>query len=77
MHIDCDLYGSVRTVLSLLKPRIHPGTIIVFDEYFNFVGWREHEFRAFGEFVEESNVGFKYLAWSFQQAIVVIDEIEK
>ena len=76
VHMDCDLYGSTHTALDLLKQRIHSGTIIVFDEYFNFVGWREHEFRAFKEFVEENKVSYRYLAWSYQQAVVVIDEVE-
>tara|TARA_Y100001968_G_C19387744_1_gene733819 strand:+ start:234 stop:935 length:702 start_codon:yes stop_codon:yes gene_type:complete len=75
VHIDCDLYSSTRTVLNLLAPRIQSGTIIIFDEYFNFIGWRDHEFLAFREFTEENNVRYSYLAWSYQQAIVVIDEM--
>lgn len=75
IHVDCDLYESTRTIFQLLRPRIQPGTIIVFDEYFNFVGWRRHEFRAFKEFVQECGVSYRYLAWSYQQAIVMIEKI--
>ena len=75
VHIDCDLYLSTRVVLDLLRPRIRRGTIIVFDEYFNFIGWREHEFRAFMEFVQKSNIKYHYIAWSHQQVVVVIDEL--
>ena len=28
--------------------------MIVFDEYFNYPGWRGHEFKAFQEFVAET-----------------------
>jgi hypothetical protein len=35
IHIDSDLYESARCVFELLEDRIVPGTIIVFDEYFN------------------------------------------
>lgn len=74
LHVDCDLYGSTRTVLDLLAPRIKPGTIILFDEYFNFVGWREHEFRAFHEFIAETGATYRYVAWGYQQALVLIGE---
>lgn len=73
LHVDCDLYASTRTVLDLLKPRINPGTVIVFDEYFNFVGWREHEFKAFQEFVAETGCSYRYVAWGYQQAVVIIE----
>ncbi|WP_395699775.1 tetratricopeptide repeat protein [Aquabacterium sp.] len=32
-NIDCDLYSSTATVLSLLAGRVGPGTVLVFDEY--------------------------------------------
>jgi tetratricopeptide (TPR) repeat protein len=34
LHVDCDLFSSTKTILSLLRSRIVPGTIIVFDEFF-------------------------------------------
>lgn len=36
IHVDCDLYSSARFVLETLTPRITPGTVILFDEYFNY-----------------------------------------
>jgi len=50
VHVDCDLYSSTQTVLTQLRDRIGPGTILVFDEYLNYPGWQQHEFRAFREF---------------------------
>ena len=32
-----------------LQDRIVSGTIIVFDEYWNYPGWEQHEFRAWQE----------------------------
>ncbi|MBC8506227.1 MAG: class I SAM-dependent methyltransferase [Chloroflexi bacterium] len=51
VHIDCDLYSSARYVLSLLN--FQPGTIILFDEYYNYPGWREGEYKAFQEFLAD------------------------
>lgn len=75
VHVDCDLYASTRIVLAALAPRLVPGTVILFDEYFNFVGWREHEFRAFQEFVAERRLGYRYLCWGYQQAAVIVETV--
>ena len=64
LHIDSDLYSSAKTILSLLKNRIVSGTIILFDEYFNYPGWQLHEYRAFQEFVEENNVKYEYISYT-------------
>jgi Methyltransferase domain len=37
LHVDCDIYTSTQTVLTQLRSRIVKGTIIVFDEYFNYI----------------------------------------
>jgi hypothetical protein len=52
LHTDCALYSSAKTVLHGLADHIVPGTVIVFDRYFNYPGWQKHGFRAFREFCE-------------------------
>jgi hypothetical protein len=64
LHVDCDLYSSSVTVLRALAERIVPGSIIVFDEYFNYPGWRDHEHRAFTELVEERGLKCRWLAYN-------------
>jgi hypothetical protein len=63
LHVDCDLYSSTKTVLDLLTSRIVSGTVIVFDEYFNYPGWREDEFKAFHEFCQEGERRYEYLGY--------------
>lgn len=53
MHIDCDLYSSTKTVLDVFGDRIVSGTVIVFDEYYNYPGYENHEYKAFSEFLEK------------------------
>ena len=62
VHIDSDLYSSARDVLNLARSRFISGTIIVFDEYFNYPGWEQHEFRAFQEFVRDTKAQYEYIA---------------
>jgi hypothetical protein len=75
LHIDCDLYSSTQTILNLLSDRIVPGTVILFDEYFNFPNWENHEFKAFKEFVAKKSVKYTYLGFARQQVAVRIDAI--
>jgi hypothetical protein len=59
-HIDCDIYSSTRTVLGAVAPRLRTGAIVVFDEYFNYHGWQQHEFRAWQEFVHATGTQYTY-----------------
>lgn len=61
LHVDCDLYSSTQTVFTQLRDRIVPGTIILFDEYFNYPGWEMHEFKAFQEFVSSTGLQYEYI----------------
>lgn len=74
LHVDCDLYSSTATVFEAFGTRLQPGAVILFDEYFNFPRWQEHEFRAFREFVTKSRVEYEYIAYSVtgQQVAVKI-----
>ncbi|MEJ0077128.1 MAG: class I SAM-dependent methyltransferase [Alphaproteobacteria bacterium] len=74
IHVDCDLHSSTQFLLNALAPRIHEGCIIVFDEYFNFPGWRHDEFKAFQEFVATHSISYDYIGFvpSHQQAAVRI-----
>lgn len=72
LHIDCDLYRSTQTVLRLLAGRIVPGTVIVFDEYLNYPGWEQHEFRAFQEFVAAGRLGYEYVAFASSDCAVAV-----
>jgi hypothetical protein len=77
LHVDCDLYSATREIFHFLGDRFRPGTVIVFDEYYNYPDWLWHEYKAWMEFVEERNVKFTYLAFIRigTQVAVRIDEI--
>jgi hypothetical protein len=72
LHLDADLYSSTRTVLTALASRLREGTVILFDEYFNFPGWEEHEHRAWTEFVAERGLRFEYLGYTADDEQVAV-----
>ena len=73
LHMDYDIYSSTRDVLALMKDRLRPGTIIKFDEYFNYPNWQKHEFRAWAEFVAEHGIEYRYIAFTALHGRVAVE----
>jgi hypothetical protein len=64
VHIDGDLYSSAKTVFDNLKPRFKKGSVILFDEIVDYAAYREHEIKAFAEFLLDT--GFDYTPHLYQ-----------
>ncbi len=77
IHIDCDIYSSTKQVFDLVADRIVPGTVIVFDEFFNYHGFKLHEYKAFYELIETSAMTFEFISFSGQEVGVRITGREK
>ncbi|MBD2864789.1 hypothetical protein IDH45_22670 [Paenibacillus sp. IB182363] len=71
--MDCDIYSSTVTIFENLHRFLGSGSVIIFDEYFNYPNWKEHEYKAFKEYCEKYNVLYKYFASGMQQVAVVIE----
>jgi len=76
LHVDCDLYLSTVTIFDLLGDRLQHGSIILFDEYYNFHRWQQHEFKAFQEFVQKSGLTYEYIAYSVTGQQVAVRVLE-
>lgn len=72
LHLDADLYSSTRTVLDLVGDRLVPGSIVLFDEYFNYPGWPDGEHRAWSEFIERTGHAFEYTGYTYNDEQVVV-----
>ena len=46
VHIDCDLYSGTLFCLASLHPYMPPGTVVIFDEFYDLL----HEFAGFHEY---------------------------
>ena len=58
INIDVDLYLSTKYVLDFLGPHMQVGTLLYFDEFSS----RQHEFRAFDEFLAATGVKIRLVA---------------
>ena len=72
LHVDCDLYSSAVTVLDEVGPRLRPGSIVLFDEFLNFPEWEQHEARAWWEYAEKQQVGFRYVCYTLNNEQVAV-----
>lgn len=71
-HIDCDIYSSTVTVLDCIAPALQAGSVLVFDEFFNYPGFMRHEYKAFFEFVERHQIAYEFIGFSGQQVSIKI-----
>lgn len=59
LHIDSDIYSSADFVLRKLENRIVSGTVIAFDEICDYPDYRDHEIKAFAEFLIRTGMSYK------------------
>lgn len=72
IHIDCDVYSSTFYVLESFKDRLVPGSLIVFDEFYNFHGWRNHEYKALMDFKNKYDIKFTYEGFTDRRMLIKI-----
>ena len=70
VHFDIDTYKSTKYALEKLKPYLIKDSIILFDELYNFPGWRHGEYKALQETFNENE--YKFRAFSSHGSKVVI-----
>lgn len=49
LHIDTDTFSPCKTVLSLCRDRLVPGSLILFDDLLCYPGWQHGELKALNE----------------------------
>jgi len=79
IYADADLYSSTITFLQEICKRqlLVKGTVITFDEYANYKGWQEGEYKAWMEMVEEYSIGYKYICYHAPSESKSLDKNKK
>lgn len=72
LHLDADLYSSTKYVLDMLGDRIVSGTVISFDEIYNYSEYAEHELKAWVEFCNEKKVTSDWILRTFNEQATCI-----
>ena len=72
LHLDADLYSSTKTVLNAFAKHIVPGTVILFNEYWNHPTWKKHEFKAWQEHCKMYGVDYEYIGYASDHQEVAV-----
>lgn len=73
-HLDMDTYTPTRFVLDAIRPRLRPGTVLLFDELYGYPGWRGHEWKALQEALPEQS--YRFIAFSGQAVGIMIERVD-
>jgi len=75
LHIDCDLYSSTATAFRYALSSCGPGSVVVFDEYYNYPGFAEHEYLAWRNARQEWGITARCIGFDGRRAAFKIHEI--
>ncbi len=70
VHVDVDTYETSKFILESIKPHLMNGSIILFDELYNFEGWDVGEYKALNEIFKDNE--YKFLCFASDSSQVVI-----
>jgi len=76
IHFDADLYASDKAVFDAMAEHFVPKTIIQFDEFLNYPGWKANDFRAFTEFAAAHELKYQPIGYSRYQFALQVESIE-
>lgn len=72
VHMDADTYKPTKFVLNAIIKNLDKGSILIFDEYFGYSGWKLHEFKAWQEMVEFYDIHYRYIGYGPEQVAIEI-----
>ena len=72
LRVDCDIYSSTKDIFDSVGHMLIPGSAIVFDELIGYRGWKQHEYKAFIEFIEKTGFSYEYKAFGLSYCMLVL-----
>jgi len=70
--MDLDNYDSTKFVLKKIKPYLSKNSIILFDQIYNYPGWRASEHKALTEVFKANEYKFIMFSKIGEQAAIKI-----
>ena len=72
LNVDSDIYSAAKDAFNILGNNVGPGTIIYFDELYNYPKFQEGEWKAFQEFIKQKEYKFKVIGFNEMHEQVVV-----
>ena len=70
VHFDMDIYSATKYTLEKIKPYLNKNCVIIFDQLYNYINWKQGEYKALIEIL--SKYEFEYKAFNICGTEVVI-----
>ena len=70
VHMDMDTYTPGKFVLENIKSRLIQGSLILFDDFYGYGGWRNHDFKALNEVFSKNE--YEIIAFGKYQSVIKI-----
>ena len=74
IHIDVDNYSAAKFILQNIKTFLSDGAIICFDEFYNYQGWKNGEFKALTETFKDDEFSYRCFADDGEQVVIQYDK---
>ena len=72
VHMDMDTYSPTKFTLEKIKPYLVKDAIILFDEFYNYLGWEYGEYKALKEVFKEDEFRYKAFVINYVTCAVQI-----
>lgn len=72
VHLDFDTYKPTKFVLEKIKPFLANDSILIFDQFYNYAGWKDGEYKAFKEVFNSENYSYKAFNLESKQCVIQI-----
>lgn len=72
VHFDMDTYNSTKFSLEKIKPYLTKNCVILFDQFHNFIGWKNGEYKALKESFDLNEIKFKAFSLNGKQCVIQI-----
>ena len=73
VHLDMDSYNSTLFILKKIKPYLTKGAVLLFDEFYNFINWKEGEYKALIESFSEDEYAYKAFNLRGKQTMIQLN----
>jgi hypothetical protein len=72
LYVDTMSYEPTKQAFTAFEDNIVPGTIIIFDEFYNYPNAENHEWKVLQEFLQTKKLTAKFLAFNIQHEQVAL-----
>ncbi len=71
MHLDANIYSATKFALDNFMDFFDEGTVLVFDDFLAYPGYKNNEFKAFHETIDV-RFNYKFIAFQHMRAAIII-----